>query len=130
MILPWVETWRCPPPPSPLSLETLAIGRQSPRDSGTSLRSQELLQNLGFAAGIALRWGTGLGSLARRSGTANGAELRDRSYVASRRPCHERCVPFRYLRHPALHRHHPLRPAQLVGPAAIQPGRHSAQGLS
>src|SRR5215471_15833139 len=69
MILPWVEMWRCPPPPSPLSLESLSIARQSPRDSGTSLRSQELLQNLGFAAGIALRCGTGLGSLARRSGT-------------------------------------------------------------
>ena len=73
MILPWVETGWCPAPPSTLSLGSLWIARQSPRDSGKSLHTRKLLQNLGFSAGIALRCGTGLGSVAQHFGTANGA---------------------------------------------------------
>src|SRR5262249_12028242 len=38
---PWGETARCPPPPSPLSLGSLGIARQSPRDFHRSLPFQK-----------------------------------------------------------------------------------------
>jgi hypothetical protein len=86
------EASRCPAPPTTLSLGSLGIARPFPADSRRPLQTQELSQNVGLAAGIALRCRAGLGSLAQRSGTANAAESHDGRCVPSRRSCHERCV--------------------------------------
>src|SRR5262245_711759 len=70
---PKVNTARCPPPPSPLSLGSLRIARQAPRDFHRSLQFHKSPENLDISAGIALRCRTGLGSLAQHFGTADGA---------------------------------------------------------
>src|SRR5262249_17729085 len=116
---PWGKTARCPPPPSPLSLGTLRIARQSPSDSRRSSSLQNVAKTLVFPPN--LLWGVPPGWPHWLS--PGGPPLgRDRSCFTSRRICHERCLLPRHRRHVAVYPKHAVWQAQLVRPFAIQPG--------